>query len=402
MSHTKKIKSMIASRYQVEKILGKGGSGTVYLASDLLQAGQKIALKHIPLKKKNAVFVETLKNEFEFLRQVKHPHLAQVFDFGITAEEAYISSEWVQGETILATTQKSHLFVTFELALQILKALDFLHRKNILHLDLKPENILVTHPQATEKLQIKLIDFGLAQHTFTQSSEEFSGTPPYTAPEIILGAPPSTASDFYSLGILFCQIFSQGIPFKSTEPLALLQEQLYGPPPTITPLLSSIPEDFSKILLKMIHKDPLQRYQRAHEIVSDLNQILNENFSLKGLKDKSHFLEESHYIFFSNELQVLSTDLPLHSSWKRICGKPGCGKSFFLRKLKEVFQLQKKSCLLFSNRKDFIHFIQQNDSKNLPYFLLDFNENSQNDWKELIDKIPSKACGLITSIERGN
>src|SRR4030095_557134 len=225
--------NLIAKRYALEKELGRGGGGVVHLVRDRNLKNQKMALKVVPLENlQDPILSAALKNEFATLTLLHHPHLARVHDFGATEHEVYVSSEGVGGEDIVTAAEKTDLNTVFKLCVQILRAVDFLHRRGVLHLDLKPQEILVTTPDKTGELTVKLIDFGLSQWKSggEEGAGDFFGTPPYSAPEILMGEKPSPLSDLYSLGMIFHQIFAGRFPFATQDPLAILQQQIYAQP----------------------------------------------------------------------------------------------------------------------------------------------------------------------------
>ena len=117
---------VIAGRYLIEKKLGAGGGGSVYLARDLSAQGQKVALKVVPLKKKqDPAVITALKNEFATLTLLHHRNLAAVYDFGVTGREMYFSSEWVDGVDILSASHgDTDLNSVFQLTVQILRAIE--------------------------------------------------------------------------------------------------------------------------------------------------------------------------------------------------------------------------------------------------------------------------------------
>ncbi len=215
----------LGKRFLPEKILGMGGGGVVYLARDSRVEKKKVALKVLELRGGgDPALVTSMRNEFTTLSSLNHPNLAKVFDFGQTDREVYFSGEWIEGPNILEVCRKANLNTVFRLIVQVLKALDYLHARGVLHLDLKPENILVSSPAQGGELQVKLIDFGTAEwrKKGTVFQGEFVGTPPYASPEIILEHTPSPASDIYSLGMIFYQIFAGRFPFLTQDPFEMM------------------------------------------------------------------------------------------------------------------------------------------------------------------------------------
>ncbi|MFO1519890.1 MAG: protein kinase [bacterium] len=372
--------TLIANRYVVQKELGRGGGGVVYLAADLNQASQKVALKVVKLQKKqDPLLAKTLKNEFATLTLLHHRHLAQVYDFGITEKEMYFSAEWVDGEEILKATQNANLNTVFQLLVQTLRALDFLHRRGVLHLDLKPNNILVTDPDRTGDLNVKLIDFGLARWKkgSAEKLEESFGTPPYAAPEVLLEQAPGPASDLYSLGMICHLLLARSFPFKSQEPFEIMKEQVYGHPIRVETLNRALPDDFAELLLKMVAKDPAARFSSAREALEAINKSLGEHFTLRSLSAPIRILEESDAFFRPASIETLveSFSKP-ESSVTVLQGPPGIGKTRLLTRVKELLQLKGIHPLLFRDRTSFEDFLRENPASRDPLFL-DFEEKTE-------------------------
>ncbi|HEX5034986.1 MAG TPA: serine/threonine-protein kinase, partial [bacterium] len=225
----KKLQGPWAERYEILQPLGSGGAGDVYLAKDSRRGDKPVALKLLDRKRlRDSAVADSLRNEFSSLTRLSHPHLAKVWDFGASAEEMYLSTEYIEGQDLFTDCRNADLNTVFRRIVELLRGLDYLHRRGVLHLDLKPANILVAHPKEGPS-GVKLIDFGLAQWTLKNpaAAAEFSGSPPYSAPELMLGGAPTPASDLYAIGMIFYRLFSAGLPFKSEDPLQQMQEQLY-------------------------------------------------------------------------------------------------------------------------------------------------------------------------------
>jgi len=334
----------LGGRFVIEKEIGRGGSGIVYRAKDLRRAEQAVALKVVgPLPGKNSGLDLLLKKEFQTLASLHHRHLGQVFDFGQEDGEVFFSSELIEGEDLLTFAREANLNVVFQSILQTLRGLDYLHSRGVLHLDLKPQNILIADPERTGEPSVKIIDFGNAQWLKKggKEFEEFTGSPPYSAPEIILEQAPSPASDLYSLGILFHQIFSQGLPFRTQDPLEIMKLQIYEDPEPVQGLHPALPESFAEILRRMVARDPADRFPTVTALLKAINDSLGESFTLRSEKAPGKVLEESDWLFHS---ALFSQLLSIFSEKKsRVCvlsGLPGVGKSHFARKLREALQIR--------------------------------------------------------------
>lgn len=347
----------IAGRYRVVRPLGQGGGGAVYLVQDLLAGERLMALKLVEGLSEKAPAIADLKNEFSTLSLLRHPQLAAVYDFGVTDREGFFTSEWIDGRDILLATQKADLNSVFQLLVQILRALDFLHQRGVLHLDLKPANILVTAPDRTGELTVKIIDFGIAQWKRRGLAQPggFSGTPPYAAPECLQEREPSPAADIYSVGMLFHQIFAGRFPFASQDPFEILRLQIYKDPEYISGLDPALPEAFSELLHRMVLRKPEERFSKVPEVLAELNRVLGENFSLRGQQAPGRILEESDHLFYPEILEELTAALAAKRSlW--LVGPDGSGKTRLLERLKAQLQLEGRQPWYFRDVKAWREF----------------------------------------------
>lgn len=335
---------VIGDRYLLEKKVGSGGGGVVFLAQDQKAGGQKVALKLVGLKNPNAPHLaQALKNEFTALAALHHRYLARVFDFGTTEREIYFTSEFIDGPDILKATHKVNLNVVFVLIVQILRGLDFLHSKGFLHLDLKPGNILVTRDHAQEDATVKLIDFGSAEwkRRGQTAAGDFLGTPPYASPEILQGLAPSPASDIYALGMILYQIFTGRFPLKSQSFVAMMKEQIYEDPLRAESLPPALPERFAEVLFRMVARDPQQRYASAREVLNAINEVLGETYVLRNPTAPIKILEESHHYFRPEQVEALVSFIEKKQAGVWILsGPPGIGKTRLIQRVKELSQLK--------------------------------------------------------------
>lgn len=370
----------IAGRYRVVRPLGQGGGGAVYLVQDRLAGERPMALKLVEGLSESAPAVADLKNEFSTLSLLRHPHLAAVYDLGATDREMFFTSEWIDGRDILQATQDADLNTVFQLLVQVLRALDFLHQRGVLHLDLKPANILVTAPDRTGELSVKLIDFGIAQwkRRGLAQAAGFSGTPPYAAPECLQEREPSPAADIYSLGMLLHQIFARRFPFASQDPFEILQLQIYKDPERVAGLDPALPDAFADLLRRMVLRKPEERFASVREVLEELNRILGENFSLRGQQAPGRILEESDHLFYPEILEALSAALDAGRSL-RLAGPEGAGKTRLLERLKAQLQLQGRRPWYFWDRKAWEEFAAAAEARAERPILLDLKDATSAD-----------------------
>src|SRR6516225_9487290 len=232
-------------RYRIERILGKGGFGLVYLAhDDQLQ-------RHVALKLLRTGRAEDRKLRQRFLTEARsasalsHPNVCVIYDVGETGEQQpYLAMEYVEGLTLQALMRQVPLEMTavVEIAMQIADALDAAYARGIVHRDLKPANIFVT-----ERGQAKVLDFGLAKRFGASTPDEdrgaalhltaagqIVGTPNYMSPEQATGRPVDHRTDTFSLGVVLYEMATRQLPFRGETLVDVLYRVVHATPQRMT------------------------------------------------------------------------------------------------------------------------------------------------------------------------
>src|SRR5580693_4092489 len=206
--------SVIADRYRIVGLLGKGGMGEVYRADDL-KLYQPVALKFLPdfLEHDGAVLAR-FHREARIARQISHPNVCRVFDIGEVDGQHFISMEYVDGEDLHSLLRRIGRLPSdkaIEVARQICAGLAAAHAKGVLHRDLKPANVMLNG-----RGHVVVTDFGLAALADEIPGEEIrNGTPAYMAPEQLAGREVSIQSDIYSLGLVLYEVFTGKRAFEA-------------------------------------------------------------------------------------------------------------------------------------------------------------------------------------------
>jgi serine/threonine-protein kinase len=273
--------------WQLLSPLGEGGMGVVWLAErhdGTLK--RQVALKLPRPGLQRWRLGERFARERDILAQLNHPHIARLFDAGITADgQAWLAMEVVQGQTITQHAEGASLSVAARLGLfgQVLSAVQHAHQRLVVHRDLKPSNILV---DATGN--VRLLDFGIAllqdeaqpQAALTELGQPLL-TPQYAAPEQLAQQGVSTASDLYSLGVVLCELLSGHTPYKPTRAgRAALEEAVLGGelrrPSSLAPPARrrALRGDLDNIVLKALARDPARRYASADAFAQDIQRHL--------------------------------------------------------------------------------------------------------------------------------
>lgn len=263
-------KVSLPSRYQVLDALGEGGMGMVYRVRDL-ETGEVVALKVLrPELADDAKMLERFKDELRLARRITHKNICRIYDFNRTASTAYITMEYVDGETLRAHLKrvgKMSLERVLDLANQICAGLAEAHAQRVIHRDLKPENVVIARDGT-----VKLMDFGIARLTggSTTTSQTLIGTPTYMAPEQAEGKPVDQRTDLYALGLLLYECLTGRMAFVGDTPVAIALKQLKEKPVAPRKLAPAIPHHVETAILRCLEKDPARRFPSARALAAAL------------------------------------------------------------------------------------------------------------------------------------
>ncbi len=259
--------AVLAGRYRIVRLAGRGGMGEVYCAFDM-KLTQVVALKVLPEgTADDPQALERLHNEVRLSRQVSHPNVCRVYDAGEWEHNTFLSMEYVDGEdlsSLLRRIGRMPVDKGIEIARKLCGGLAAAHNRGVLHRDLKPNNILID----TEG-QVQISDFGLASLIRERESGRFAGTPAYMAPEQFSGQEPTVQSDLYSLGVLLYEMFTgKRLYDAGTIPeLRRLHESLPPNPSSIVPEIDAATE---RAILWCLEPDPRHRPPTAMAVVAAL------------------------------------------------------------------------------------------------------------------------------------
>ena len=275
--HQKKF--VLKQRYRLEKVIGQGGIGCVYLAQDL-HRNQEVAIKQC--KHTSEKIVERFKREYRFLCSIKHPNIVMAYDFFQERSNYFLVMEYIPGITLGNLLEKEHhlsLLQRLKISIQICKAVSALNVNKIVHRDIKPDNIVVT-----EKGIVKLLDLGIAKTTNKELSGitktgVIIGTPEYISPEQITDKERFN-SDVFSIAVVVYQIILglKKSPFLTGSLAGTLNKVVGDRLPSIQEKVQDKkhPSEYgqlSVILDKALEKDPSRRTKSAKELGVELLQI---------------------------------------------------------------------------------------------------------------------------------
>src|SRR5438105_11496063 len=262
-----RLDSLVAG-YRVERLLGRGGMGAVYLADDM-QLDRKVALKLlVPDLSEDASFRERFLRESRIAAGLEHPNVVPIYQAGDADGTLFIAMRYVEGtdlKRLLADAGRADKTTIASVASQVAAALDAAHQRGLVHRDVKPGNVLLAADG-----HAYLSDFGLTKQTASQSgltaTGTLVGTLDYVAPEQIQGQPVDGRADIYSLGCLLHECFTGTPPFRRDSDVATLWAHVQEPPPTT--------EDpaVDAVLARGLAKTPADRYPTAGQLVDDLRR----------------------------------------------------------------------------------------------------------------------------------
>lgn len=267
--------ALVGERFEIVKELGRGSRGIVYLASDI-KKGSPVALKVFPSPSPQ-MLTDEFRNEFSVLSGVRDPSVIEVYDFGFDAAEKhyFLAEEYFDGGPLSRWAGRLSFPKLAEITARLCQVLQSLHRRGIFHGDLKPNNILI------KDNNVKLVDFGLASRfDFNGRQDNISGTLPYMAPELFLGSPIDGRTDLYSLGATLYEVVTGHSPFEGASASALVEKHLFESPVNPIPEGSSFPKEFGFLILRLLCKDPSDRFEEANDVIRALNLQFHFDFPL--------------------------------------------------------------------------------------------------------------------------
>jgi len=263
-------------RYQIVSELGRGSMGVVYKAHDP-QIARTIVLKVLREDRVTSDdFVRRFQKEAMAVGRLSHPGIVTVFDVGKDHGSIYIAMEYLAGMPLdaLMAERKVTLEETVNIGIQTAEALQYAHKHGIIHRDIKPSNIIYT-PEGT----IRVTDFGIARiedpnsHQMTQVGEVL-GTPRYMSPEQAMGKPLDGRSDLYSLGVILYQLTTGKRPLQGETLVSIFRAIVQDTPEAPHVFDSMVPESLSCLIMKLLDKDPENRFADGQDLIIGLRSCL--------------------------------------------------------------------------------------------------------------------------------
>ena len=354
--------TILDSKYQIQAHLGTGGMGEVYRILDLEQ-GRVCALKILNEMMDGQAVRRRFHREFQVLNRFQHPRLVRTYTWGFAEDRPYFTMEYLPGKTLekiiadqalLAKFRASHFF---DLIQQLAEGLAYIHAQGAVHRDLKPSNIMVLETE--EGIETTILDLGLAKfrhlHSVSITQEGTAiGTAEYMSPEQGKGLWVDHRSDLYSLGVILYEMLMGTPPFSGQNPISVIMKHIREMPPPMDEVNIAVHEQMKQIVLKLLAKGAVDRYQSAEELV----QALPSEFVLleDEQRDVHRKVMRPQFVGRESEMKLLSAMLKDVQAGKQravlISGEPGVGKSRLAEELLGDALIHDFLCLKGAGREE--------------------------------------------------
>jgi hypothetical protein len=281
-------KTFIDDRYELRHPVGSGGMADVFLAHDEV-LDRDVALKLLKAQyAEDEEFVERFRREARSAASLSHPHIVSIFDQGESGDGTYfIAMEYVPGGTLKDRIRSSGALpprTAVAVALQIAEALQTAHERGVIHRDIKPPNILIT-----DSGHVKVADFGIARAadatTTISHPGDILGSAKYMSPEQAAGERVGPASDLYSLGVVLYEMLTGRVPFEVDNPTDLSAKHDEKPSSHLREVNHEVPEDLDALVMRLLARDPKDRYGSATELIEDLRRVRDDVHPVTLSKD---------------------------------------------------------------------------------------------------------------------
>jgi serine/threonine protein kinase len=331
--------SLQVGKYDVQKLLGKGASGTVYLAKDTF-TGREVALKTIEPEvfrdpQFGAVYRAQLLNEASLAGKLRHPHIVAIYDAVVGEDSGHIAMELVTGGDLAQHCSPGTLLPiadVLQIGFKCCGALDYAAKEGIVHRDIKPANIMLAGDT-----DVKIADFGAAFLKKTQVVQTAAlGSPYYMSPEQIDGSKPLTFhTDMYSLGVVLYELLTGKRPFGGENLQELMNRILKFEPLPPSAARAELPKSIDAVVLRALRKDPLQRYATWTDFALELSKAGELVLQPGAIPDSEKYVTLKKVAMLSMLADAELWELARAGRWRRvpkgsaIVQEDESGKSFF-------------------------------------------------------------------------
>jgi eukaryotic-like serine/threonine-protein kinase len=346
--------SLQVGKYDIQKMLGKGATGTVYLAKDTF-TGREVALKTIEPEvfrdpEFGTVYRSQFLNEASLAGKLRHPYIVSILDAVVGEDSGHIAMELVTGGDLSRHVAAPHLLPVadvLQIGFKCCGALEYAAKEGIVHRDIKPANIMVA--SGTE---VKIADFGAAVLKKSQVVQTAAlGSPYYLSPEQVEGKTLTFHSDMYSLGVVLYELLTGKRPFVADNMEALLAKVLKGEPVPPSQVRQGVPKALDSVVLRAMKRDPVQRYATWPEFALELSKVGELVLPPGAIPDSEKYVTLKRVPMLAPLADSELWELARAGKWTRVAkGKPVVqeeekGRSFFFLAKGEAKVIKNKKLL---------------------------------------------------------
>jgi len=313
--------SLQVGKYDVQKMLGKGATGTVYLARDTF-SGREVALKTIEPEvfrdpEFGTVYRSQFLNEASLAGKLKHPHIVSILDAVVGADSGYIAMELVTGGDLTPYTKPESLLPVadvLQIGFKVCGALDYAFKEGIVHRDIKPANLMIA-----KGTDVKVADFGAAYLRKSHAVQTaMMGSPYYMSPEQIAGAELTHHSDMYSLAAVLYEMLTGQRPLRAENLEALLKKITELEPLPPSEVRAGLPKELDPVILRALRKKPAARYATWGEFALELSKVVRLVLPASAIPDTEKYVTLKRVEMLSRLADAEIWELVGAGKWSRV------------------------------------------------------------------------------------
>ncbi|MBK8064280.1 MAG: protein kinase [Betaproteobacteria bacterium] len=354
--------SLQVGKYDIQTLLGKGATGTVYLAKDTF-SGREVALKTIEPEvfrdpEFGAVYRSQFLNEASLAGKLRHPHIAAILDAVVLDDSGHIAMELITGGDLSRHVTPDTLLPVadvLQICFKCCGALDYAFREGIVHRDIKPANIMIA-----SGTDVKIADFGAALLRKSQAVQTVAiGSPFYMSPEQIEDKPLTHHSDMFSLGVVLYELLTGQRPFAADSLEGLVQKILQQDPAPPSTLRDGVPREIDRIVMQALGKKPEHRYATWADFALELAHAVRMVLPAEAVSDSEQYLALKKVEMLADLPDSELWELARAGRWARVPPKSSIirenepGQSFFFLAQGEVKVVRQGRLLNVISQKEF-------------------------------------------------